>query len=173
MLSKPLVQLCGWLLKNRSTDADKHDPAGRQRAEAFLADVASISHHVEQITYTFCDASRQVTGHIQLQRRGGSVTIHRIWVAKPGQGSGSTILKSVCALADHHGIILNLSVNPLGVAPYPMSSRQLHSWYHRHGFVGNRKMTRLPAGNTADSNTETRRHEEEKMEMQLQANSHK
>jgi GNAT superfamily N-acetyltransferase len=171
MVNKKLVDFCGWLLKDRSLNADARDPAGLRRANAFLADVALISHQVNKITHTFCDENQNVTGHIQLDRRGGEVTIHRIWVAKPGQGSGSTILKKVCELADRHGVTLKLSVNPLGVAPYPMSSRQLHSWYHRHGFVGNRKMTRLPVENAAGLNTETRRHGEEKSELQSQTES--
>ena len=171
MVNKPLVKFCGWLLKDRSKNADARDPEGRKRALAFLADVASNSHRVEHITHTFCDDNQNVTGHIQLDRRGGEVTIHRIWVAKPGQGSGTTILKRVCQLADRHGVTLKLSVNPLGVAPYPMSSRQLHSWYHRHGFVGNRKMTRLPSGTSADQITEVRDHAEEKTAIQLQHNS--
>jgi hypothetical protein len=144
MLNRMLTQFCAWLLKDRSKSADALDPAGRERAESFFADLATIANQTDKITASFCDSEQNAIGHIQLHRHGGEVTIHRIWVATPGQGTGSMILTRVCELADLHGVILKLKVNPLGVQPYPMSSNQLQNWYHRHGFAGGREMTRLP-----------------------------
>jgi hypothetical protein len=169
MVNRSLFRFCRWLLKDRKISADMRDPAGRLRADGFFAELSQISRPVNAGTYAFDDGNQNAIGHIQLNRQAGEVTIHRIWATTPGKGSGSLILKKVCELADRHGIILKLAVNPLGVAPYPMSSRQLHSWYHRNGFAGDRKMIRLPRGNAEELNTEAKRHGEEKTKVQLQA----
>jgi hypothetical protein len=144
MLNRPLLKFCHWLLKNRKPSPDALDPAGKLRADAFFADLEKSAHCTDPITYAFHDAEQTVVAHIQLHRGGGEVEIHRIWAAVPRQGHGSAVLKRVCELADIHGVILKLTVNPLGVAPYPLSSSQLRDWYARHGFEGGRKMLRSP-----------------------------
>lgn len=77
---------------------------------------------------------------------GNSARIHRLWTMEPGKGNGSLMLRTLCELADHHGVELALKVVPIGRKPYPMSREQLRSWYRRHGFEGNaNKLIRRPA----------------------------
>ncbi len=147
-----LVKFCQNLLKNRNSNADARDPATKQRADEFFTDLEKYTSRVGPITYAFHDSNQTVTAHIQLHRRGSDVEIHRVWSVVPRQGHGSAALKKVCELADLHGVILKLTVNPLGVAPYPMSSNQLRDWYIRNGFEGGRKMIRAPRHNQKNLN---------------------
>lgn len=143
MVNRPLMKFCHWLLKDRKSNPDALDPAGKRRVDAFFAGLEKSARRTDPITYAFLDIEQNVIAHIQLRRGGGEVEIHRIWSAVPHQGHGSTVLKKVCELADLHGVTLRLTINPLGVAPYPLSSSQLRDWYARHGFEGGRKMVRL------------------------------
>jgi hypothetical protein len=151
-----LLKFCHWLLKDRKSNRDALDPAGKLRADAFFADLEKSAWRTDPITYAFLDIEERAIAHIQLRRAGGEVEIHRIWSTVPRQGHGSAVLKKVCELADIHGVILKLTVNPLGVAPYPLSSSQLRDWYARHGFEGGRKMTRSPRQEAIVDNRECR-----------------
>ena len=76
---------------------------------------------------------------------GSEITIHRLWACHPGNGSGAIILRTLCTLADQHGVRLKLKVIPFGNKPYPLSREKLVNWYRRHGFEGTGKeMTRMP-----------------------------
>ena len=143
MVSKTLTAICGWMLGGESLD--RGETNGRQRTDAFFADLAMITHRAASVTHSFCDENNQPIGNIQLHRSGGEVMIHRIWTLQPGQGQGSKILSKVCELADRHGVVIRLKVAPLGAKPYPMSAGQLEDWYRRHGFVGEKKLVRFPA----------------------------
>jgi len=145
MVSKTLTAICGWMLGGESLlDAQLGDASGRQRTDAFFADLESITSRMGSVTHAFCDEKNASLGFIQLHRSGGDVTIHRIWTIEPGQGHGSMILRKVCELADRHGVFIHLKVAPLGATPHPLSAQQLQNWYHRHGFDGKRKMMRAP-----------------------------
>jgi hypothetical protein len=74
-----------------------------------------------------------------------NVQLHRLWTTEPGKGHGSSILRELCALADRHGVRIQIKATPFGRKPYPMDRAQLHAWYLRHGFEGTkRKMARPP-----------------------------
>jgi len=55
------------------------------------------------------------------------------------------MMRTLCELADRHGVEMKLKVIPIGRKPFPMSRQQLKAWYQRHGFSGSRwHMTRKP-----------------------------
>jgi hypothetical protein len=116
----------------------------RNRADAFFADLPAIARPTGSITHAFCDDAQQILGYVQLHRSAATVTLHRIWSVRPGNGYGSHMLRSLCELADRHRVHLQLKVIPLGAKPYPMSADQLRAWYHRHGFRGTKKLIRDP-----------------------------
>jgi hypothetical protein len=116
-----------------------------QNADAFFAELATITRQTGSITHAFVDGEEHPIGYVQLHRAGGEITIHRIWIVYPKRGFGSKILRKVCELADRHKVFIRLKVAPLGPKPHPMSAEQLREWYHRHGFVGERKLIRVPA----------------------------
>ena len=45
-------------------------------------------------------------------------------------------LRTLCDLADQHGVELQLKALPIGRKPHPMTREQLKTWYERHGFQG-------------------------------------
>jgi hypothetical protein len=127
-----------------SLDATVERPT-RQNADAFFAELATITKLTGSITHAFVDDQQHPVGYVQLHRAGGEITIHRIWTVYPKRGFGSRMLRKVCELADRHKVFIRLKIAPLGPKPYPMSAEQLREWYHRHGFVGERKLIRVPA----------------------------
>lgn len=54
-----------------------------------------------------------------------------------GAGEGSKVLAQLCTMADETGTILSL-------LPSSDDTEALRQWYAKHGFVGDRKMTRRP-----------------------------
>ncbi len=118
-------------------------PTGKN-ADAFFAELATITRQTGGITHAFCDDRQQPVGYVQLHRSGGEITIHRIWTIYPKRGIGSRMLSQLCELADRHQVFIKLKVAPLGPAPVPMSAEELGQWYRRHGFRGQRKMLRAP-----------------------------
>lgn len=116
----------------------------RKNADAFFAELATITKQTGSITHVFVDGQEQPVGYVQLHRAGGEITIHRIWTVYPKRGIGSKMLRKVCELADRHKVFIRLKVAPLGPRPHPMTAEQLREWYHRHGFVGQRKLIRVP-----------------------------
>jgi hypothetical protein len=117
----------------------------------FLADLVTIAPPAGLGAYAFKKPDGGCHGFVQfIISSGKSATIHRLWTREPGQGNGSIILRSLCGLADRHGIELKLKVAPIGRKPYPLSKDQLRAWYRRHGFEGDgRKLIRRPAALTA------------------------
>ena len=76
----------------------------------------------------------------------GRLNIHRIWTQEFGRRNGSMMLRTLCELADRHGVEMRLKVVPFGRKPYPLSRLQLKNWYERHGFQGEGwKMWRAPS----------------------------
>jgi hypothetical protein len=117
---------------------------GKQRTDAFLSELKSITRQTGDITHAFAGDCGNLIGYIQLHRAGGTITIHRIWTVFPKKGHGSTMLRQICALADRHHVYIQLKIAPLGHKPYPMFAVELRQWYHRHGFRGDKKLIRLP-----------------------------
>jgi GNAT superfamily N-acetyltransferase len=66
-----------------------------------------------------------------------------------GKGYGSKALKVLTELADRMGVTLVLTVAEAeDEDDWPMTSSDLRAWYERYGFQGDRKMWRLPKGQT-------------------------
>ena len=115
--------------------------------QEFLDGLASVAPPAGQGAYAFMDAEVGCRGWVQLIIRSErQVEVHRLWTLKPGQGNGSIMLKTLCQLADRHGIEIVLKPLPFGRKPYPRSRDQLKDWYERHGFAWvRRRMVRRPA----------------------------
>jgi hypothetical protein len=128
-----------------SLSATVETPTGREKTDAFFAELKEITRQTGEITHAFSDPDCGLIGYIQLHRAGGSITIHRIWTVFPKRGHGSKMLTQICELADRHQVFIKLKIAPLGAKPYPMSSPQLREWYHRHGFRGQKKLIRTPS----------------------------
>lgn len=63
---------------------------------------------------------------------------------KRGNRHASRLLKTLCELADKHGITLTLRAEPKDRVP-GLNKKHLVDWYRRHGFKGRwDKMTRRP-----------------------------
>jgi GNAT superfamily N-acetyltransferase len=64
-----------------------------------------------------------------------------------GKGYGSKALRLLIDRADQMGVTLVLTVAEAeDEDDWPMTSSDLHAWYERYGFQGDRKMWRLPKG---------------------------
>lgn len=89
---------------------------------------------------------------VELYRRGPNVRISAIATyGERGKGAGSQALRQITALADQHGVTLELGAKPFktGGSGKPLSAAQLRRWYTRHGFVAARgdasgEMVRTP-----------------------------
>ncbi|MGD0768540.1 MAG: hypothetical protein ABSB42_10150 [Tepidisphaeraceae bacterium] len=88
--------------------------------------------------FEFKGTNCQHLGFVQLICFERFVQIHRIWATQPGMGGGSIMLRTLCELADRHGVEMKLKVIPIGRKPFPMSRQQLKAWYQRCGFTGPR-----------------------------------
>jgi len=124
-------------------------PASSQRlhnVRLFLADLQVVAPAVGGGDYAFINDAGGARGWVQFiiesDRR---LTIHRLWTLDPGKGNGSTMLQTVCRLADKHEVELTLKPLPFGNKPYPLCRQRLAEWYGRHGFSGTKKkMLRVP-----------------------------
>lgn len=65
--------------------------------------------------------------------RDGRIRISSIDTLNAGQGAASKALNTILAVADKHGIGVELIASPYGSEE--LSTGQLKSWYARHGFV--------------------------------------
>ncbi|MGD0464568.1 MAG: hypothetical protein ABSB74_18940 [Tepidisphaeraceae bacterium] len=113
----------------------------------FLGEFAAIAQPVGEGCFAFAKPGGGCHGFVQFiiscERM---IQIHRLWTPEPGKGNGSIIVRTLCELADRHGVELKLKVIPIGRKPYPLSRQQLKAWYQRHGFEGPRWMLqRKPA----------------------------
>jgi len=125
----------------------EREPARLQNnVHDFLGELKTIAQPAGRGDYTFPKVEGGLHGSVQfIFDSPRTVTIHRFWTLQPGQGSGSQMLRTLCELADRHGVELRLKAIPIGRKPYPMTRDQLFAWYQRHGFEGTRrKMIRMP-----------------------------
>ena len=105
----------------------------------FLSELAHVSRRLNDATFAFDNADGTRRGFVQLKpHASGGLCLHRLWVLRSGQGHGSAILRTLCGLADLHGIEISLKALPFGSKPHPLSREQLADWYRRHGFEGSR-----------------------------------
>ncbi len=117
--------------------------------DAFYTDLVAIAPAVGGGCHAFVAPDGTCRGWVQIifgkDRR---IDIHRLWTLAPGQGNGSAMLRSICELADRHGVEISLKALPFGRKPFRLSADQLVQWYARHGFVGTRKrLIRKPRAN--------------------------
>ena len=112
----------------------------------FFADLAVIAPVSAHQTHRFAAPDGGCRGFVQFSDcPAGHVTIHRLWAPAPGQGHGSTMLQTLCGLADRHDIHIHLKALPFGNKPYPLTRDSLVDWYRRHGFEGtHKKLIRTP-----------------------------
>lgn len=120
--------------------------------DGLLADLLTITRQTEPMIYAFMDDAGATRGFVQIYRPGrGQILIQRLWTVVHRQGHGSHILRTLCELADRHGVRMRLKAQPIGPQPLPMSVQALREWYHRYGFVGTAKrMWREPSARTMD-----------------------
>lgn len=117
----------------------------------FLTGLKTVASSADRGSFAFAGDDGHSVGFAQFiidtDRR---ITIHRIWTREPGNGNGAAMLRTLCDLADRHGVELALKVIPIGRKPFPMSREKLKQWYERFGFRGPRwNMSRLPVSATA------------------------
>lgn len=88
----------GGLLRMRryATLSATFESSSDQNTGAFFAELAKITRQTGEITHTFVDPDEGPTGHVQLHRSGGTITIHRIWAVFPRRGHGSKMLRQIC-----------------------------------------------------------------------------
>ncbi|MDP9174251.1 MAG: hypothetical protein M3O30_10360 [Planctomycetota bacterium] len=114
--------------------------------DEFFQDLGTHARRLNECTYEFQFKSQKSSGFLQVHcGRERQIIIHRLWADQTGMGIGSLMLKTVCDLADKHGLHITLKALPFGRKPYPMSRSELVAWYMRHGFEGaRRELERLP-----------------------------
>jgi hypothetical protein len=116
---------------------ERSDVTGKNVA-AFLHDLIAFAPAAGRGHFAFKDSDGRTLGFVQLICTERLVQIHRIWAAHPGTGAGSIMMRTLCDLADCHGVEMKLKVIPIGRKPYPMSRKQLKAWYQRFNFAGPR-----------------------------------
>jgi hypothetical protein len=70
---------------------------------------------------------------VDLSQRSNTVTIHKIAVDNPGQGTGTDIMGKICAWSDQYGYTLALSPTSEWGTPKAV----LRRWYKQFGFTDN------------------------------------
>jgi hypothetical protein len=112
----------------------------------FFTALAGVAANAGRGDYAFKNSDGSRRGYAQFIIDSPTrITIHRLWTRTPGNGAGSAILRTICELADKHGVELTLRTIPLGRKPYPLNREQLAAWYCRHGFAQfGKKMMRKP-----------------------------
>jgi hypothetical protein len=131
-----------WFLNRRRTPTTPPP----QNVQHFLAALSEVAPSAGRGDYKFPKPQGGHYGFVQLIIDSPtSATIHRLWTHEPGHGNGSHMLRTICDLADEHGVELRLKCLPIGRKPHPMSREQLRKWYCDHGFHGDtRKLVRQP-----------------------------
>ena len=69
--------------------------------------------------------------HVHVSSSSSGIHIHDIKSHTQGSGAGTDALKHLTSLADKHKV--KLSLNAVGYSN--TSSKRLHGWYSKHGFV--------------------------------------
>jgi len=147
------VALRRWWISRRS--APKPQPA--PNVGEFMEALKSVARPAGQGYFAFSNAQGKCSGFVQFipvsDRR---LTIHRVWALRPLQGDGRRILRTLCELADRHGVELALKALPFGRKPFPISRPELKQWYQSLGFVGEKwKLLRLPLSPASASESES------------------
>jgi hypothetical protein len=127
----------GILSRFLKSPAKRNDVHGRNIV-AFLKDLVAVAPPAGGGHYAFKKSDGQTQGFVQLICSERLIQIHRIWSAEPGTGGGSIMMRTLCELADRHGVEMKLKVIPIGRKPFPMSREQLKAWYQRFDFAGER-----------------------------------
>jgi hypothetical protein len=117
-----------------------------------MEDLLAHSRLEGSLQYQFADEAGEAIGFVQIGHPSKKqILIHRIWATSPGQGAGSQMLRTLCDLADLHGVEIVLRPLPFGDKPYPRSIAELQQWYGRFGFSGTAKrMIRTPQPQMAE-----------------------
>jgi hypothetical protein len=140
-----MPRLFGWL-SSFLKPLTKPAQAPVSNVANFLRELTKIAPPAGGGAYAFLDETGHSRGWVQfIIESDRAVKIHRLWTLQPNGGNGSIMLKTLCELADRHGVEIILKVLPFGRKPHPRSSEELQQWYERYGFVGTRKrMIRVP-----------------------------
>src|SRR5580692_8674797 len=74
----------------------------------FLACLAQTAPPIGQATHSFPKPDGGFHGYVQfIIDSDRELMIHRFWSCHPDNGSGSVMLRTLCNLADQHGIQMN------------------------------------------------------------------
>ena len=125
----------GILSRFLKSPAKRNDVQGRN-VVAFLNDLVAVAPPAGGGHYGFKNQDGRTQGFVQLISTERLIQIHRIWATEPGKGGGSIMMRTLCELADRHGVEMKLKVIPIGRKPFPMSREQLKAWYQRFNFAG-------------------------------------
>jgi hypothetical protein len=138
-----------WITPTRAQIAATEPDTGHVRR--FLQGLSEVAPDAGRGTFAFPKQGGGYHGYVQfIIDSPKQVTIHRIWSDTPNQGSGGHMMRTLCDLADDHGVTMKLKVLPIGRKPYPMNPGELYNWYQRHGFHGTaKKMCRCPRSQAA------------------------
>ena len=73
---------------------------------------------------------------VHASKDGHQVHIHDLRTLDPDKGNGTKALKHLTAMADKHGVKLNLHAKAYSKQPeHVTKTHQLVSWYKKHGFT--------------------------------------
>ena len=116
--------------------------------DGFWTEMGRLSRQLDPVTFVFTGGESAGEAFVQIVRHSqAEISLHRLWVSRTRSGDGSRALRTLCGLADRHGVRISLQVRPFGAKPYPMTRQQLLQWYLRHGFEGDGwKLARHPRG---------------------------
>lgn len=102
--------------------------------DAFLKELGETTHehpfnHRQRIVGQYLGT---VEVSPSLNDRRNAIHIHDLTALEPGKGHGSATLKILCDLADKHDVTLEGTAK--AYREDRLSTRQLLTWYVRHGF---------------------------------------
>lgn len=66
---------------------------------------------------------------------GPGVHISDVLAVEEGKGAGNEAMQFLCALADKHGVTLDLTAKGYGERAGRMGTKELRNWYVKFGFV--------------------------------------
>src|SRR5580692_9509635 len=97
------------LLARRFISSPKSPPEPVQNVDDFLRELIAVAPPVGRGDYVFPDGQGGSRGFVQfIIRSDQRVIIHRLWTHQAGAGNGGYILRTLCDLADRHGVELML-----------------------------------------------------------------
>lgn len=71
---------------------------------------------------------------IEVAPRGGKLRLKSVRSTEKGTGAGTKALNAVLAIADKHGVEMELTASPYGDEKTRLDKDQLVEWYKRHDF---------------------------------------